>query len=117
MDCIVDFYEDIVLGSVLLIVLLIFMRILLIVLIFGCIIGGVYGFLVIWLVYLFYMLVNSLVAFYSIKPCYSHFSPPPPFHILNFKIFAKSKTWQFLELKTRPEPQFLTVFTMFFARA
>ena len=57
------------LSSVLLIVLLIFMRILLIVLIFGCIIGGVYGFLVIWLVYLFYMLVNSLVAFYSIKPC------------------------------------------------
>ena len=44
-------------------------------------------------------------------------TPPPPFHILNFKIFTKSKTWQFLERKTRPEPQFLTVFTMFFARA
>ena len=44
-------------------------------------------------------------------------TPPPPFHILNFKIFTKSKTWQFLELKTRPEPHFLTVFTMFYARA
>ena len=43
--------------------------------------------------------------------------PPPPFHILNFKIFTKSKTWQFLELETRPEPHFLTVFTMFSARA
>ena len=42
---------------------------------------------------------------------------PPPFHILNFKIFTKSKTWQFLELKTRPELHFFTVFTMFFARA
>ena len=38
-------------------------------------------------------------------------TPPPPFHILNFKIFTKSKTLQFLELKTRPEPHFLTVFT------
>ena len=44
-------------------------------------------------------------------------TPPPPFHILNFKIFTTSKTWQFLELKTRPEPHFLTVFTMFYARA
>ena len=44
-------------------------------------------------------------------------TPPPPFHILNFEIFTKSKTLQFLELKTRPEPHFLTVFTMFFARA
>ena len=44
-------------------------------------------------------------------------APPPPFHILNFKIFTKSKTWQFLEPETRPEPHFLTVFTMFFARA
>ena len=44
-------------------------------------------------------------------------TPPPPFHILNFKIFTKSRTLQFLELKTRPEPHFLTVFTMFFARA
>ena len=44
-------------------------------------------------------------------------TPPPPFHILNFKIFTKSKTLQFLELKTRPEPHFLTVFTMFSARA
>ena len=43
--------------------------------------------------------------------------PPPPFHILNFKILTTSKTWQFLELKTRPEPHFLTVFTMFYARA
>ena len=43
--------------------------------------------------------------------------PPTPFHILNFKIFTKSKTFQFLELKTRPEPHFLTVFTMFYARA
>ena len=42
---------------------------------------------------------------------------PPPFYILNFKIFTKSKTFQFLELKTRPEPHFLTVFTMFYARA
>ena len=25
---------------------------------------------------------------------------PPPFHILNFKVFTKSKTWQFLGLKT-----------------
>ena len=45
------------------------------------------------------------------------YTPPPPFHILNFKIFTKSKTWQFLELKTRPERHFLVVFTMFFARA
>ena len=44
-------------------------------------------------------------------------TPPPPFHILNFKIFTKSKTWPFLELETRPEPHFLTVFTMFYARA
>ena len=44
-------------------------------------------------------------------------TPPPPFHILNFKIFTTSKAWQFLELKTRPEPHFLTVFTMFYARA
>ena len=44
-------------------------------------------------------------------------TPPPPFHIINFKIFIKSKTWQFLELKTRPERHFLMVFTMFFARA
>ena len=44
-------------------------------------------------------------------------TPPPPFHILNFVIFTKSKTWQLLELKTRPEPHFFTVFTMFFARA
>ena len=44
-------------------------------------------------------------------------TPPPPFQILNFEIFTKSKTLQFLELKTRPEPHFLTVFTMFFARA
>ena len=44
-------------------------------------------------------------------------TPPPPFHILNFKILTTSKTWQFLELKTRPEPHFLTVFTMFYARA
>ena len=43
--------------------------------------------------------------------------PPTPFYILNFKIFTKSKTLQFLELKTRPEPHFLTVFTMFYARA
>ena len=43
--------------------------------------------------------------------------PPPPFHILNFKIFTKSKTWPFLELETRPGRHFLTVFTMFFARA
>ena len=42
---------------------------------------------------------------------------PPPFHILNFKIFTKSKTWQFLVLKTRPERHFLIVFTMFYARA
>ena len=41
-------------------------------------------------------------------------TPPPPFRILNFKIFTKSKTLQFLELKTRPEPHFLTVFTMVF---
>ena len=44
-------------------------------------------------------------------------TPPPPFHILNFKIFTKSKTWPFLELETRPEPHFLTVFKMFYARA
>ena len=43
--------------------------------------------------------------------------PPPPFHILNFKKFTKSKTWPFLELETRPGRHFLTVFTMFFARA
>ena len=73
MDCIVDFYGDIVGSSV----LLIFMRILLIVLIFCCIIRGAYGFLVIWLVYLFYMFVNSIVAFYSIKPCYSNFLGGP----------------------------------------
>ena len=42
---------------------------------------------------------------------------PPPFHILNFKVFTKSKTWQFLELETRPGRHFLTVFTMFFAPA
>ena len=41
----------------------------------------------------------------------------PPFHILNFKIFTKSKTWPFLELETRPGRHFLTVFTMFFAPA
>ena len=41
--------------------------------------------------------------------------PPPPFHILNFKIFTKSKTWQFLGLETRPGRHFLMVFTMFFA--
>ena len=41
---------------------------------------------------------------------------PPSTSYLNFKIFTKSKTWQFLELKTRPEPHFLTVFTMFYAR-
>ena len=40
-------------------------------------------------------------------------NPPPQFHILNFKIFTKSKTWQFLELKTRPERHFLMVFTIF----
>ena len=40
--------------------------------------------------------------------------PPPPFHILNFKRFTKSKTWPFLELETRPGRHFLTVFTMFF---
>ena len=27
---------------------------------------------------------------------------PPPFQILKFKIFTKSKTWQFLELEARP---------------
>ena len=43
--------------------------------------------------------------------------PPPPFHILNFKIFTKSKAWPFLELETRPGRHFLMVFTMFFARA
>ena len=40
-------------------------------------------------------------------------NPPPQFQILNFKIFTKSKTWQFLELKTRPERHFLMVFTFF----
>ena len=61
---------------------------------------------------------------FSKKTCFlDHFwrlKPPKtksPFHILNFKIFTKSKTLQFLELKTRPGPHFLTVFTMFFARA
>ena len=44
-------------------------------------------------------------------------TPPPPFQILNFKIFTKSKTSQFLELKMRPELHFLMVFTMFYARA
>ena len=44
MDCIVDFYEDIVDCFVLWIVLLNLMGILLIALFFGCIIGGVYGF-------------------------------------------------------------------------
>ena len=43
--------------------------------------------------------------------------PPPPFHILNFKVFTKSKAWPFLELEPRPGRHFLTVFTMFFARA
>ena len=36
--------------------------------------------------------------------------PPTPFQILNFKIFTKSKTWQFLELEARPGRHFLTVF-------
>ena len=44
-------------------------------------------------------------------------TPPPLFHIKNFKIFSTSKTWPFLELETRPERHFLTVFTMFFAPA
>ena len=48
-----------------------------IVLFFGCIIGGVYGFLAIWLVYLFYMFVNAIVAFYSMNSCYSHFLGGP----------------------------------------
>ena len=55
--------------------------------------------------------------FWRLKPPKTRFTPPPPFHILNFVIFTKSKTWQFLELKTRPEPHFFTVFTMFFERA
>ena len=44
-------------------------------------------------------------------------TPPPPFHILNFKVLTKPKTWQFLELETRPGRHFLTVFTMFFCTA
>ena len=42
--------------------------------------------------------------------------PPPPFQILNFKMLQDVCNKQLLTPKTRPEPLFLTVFTMFYAR-
>ena len=59
----------------------------------------------------------TIFGFWSLPKQRRGGTPPPLFHILNFKIFTKSKTWPFLELETRPGRHFLTVFTMFFARA
>ena len=59
----------------------------------------------------------TIFAFWSLPQQRRGGTTPPPFHILNFKKFTKSKTWPFLELETRPGRHFLTVFTMFFARA
>ena len=43
-------------------------------------------------------------------------TPPPPFQILNFKMLQDVCNKQLLTPKTRPEPHFLTAFTMFYAR-
>ena len=42
--------------------------------------------------------------------------PPTPFQILNFKMLQDVCNKQLLTPKTRPEPHFLTVFTMFYVR-
>ena len=44
----------------------------------------------------------NLFCFWSLPKQRKKGTPPPPFHILNFKIFIKSKTKQFLELETHP---------------
>ena len=64
-----------------------------------------------------YFMVKKASATHRPKSSPPRGTPPPPFHILNLKIFTKSKTWQFLELKTCPGRHFLMVFTVFFARA
>ena len=43
--------------------------------------------------------------------------PHPPFQSLKFKIFTKSKTWQFLELEARPGRHFFDGIYDVFARA
>ena len=48
----------------------------------------------------------TIFGFWSVPKQRRGVPPHTPFHILNLKIFAKSKTWQFLELKTRPERHF-----------
>ena len=59
----------------------------------------------------------TIFGFWSLPKQRRGGTPPPRFDIKKFKIFSTSKTWPFLELETRPERHFLTVFTMFFAPA
>ena len=45
---------------------------------------------------------QATIGFWSLPKQRRGGTPLPPFQIFKFKIFTKSKTWQFLELEARP---------------
>ena len=55
----------------------------------------------------------TIFGFWSLPKQRRGGTPPPPFHIKNFKIFTKSKTWPFLELETRPGRIFDGIYDVF----